>query len=102
MLLQTAIRLDPKLGAPWLKLGILYAERGDNMRAVAAYQKAIEVSPELDEAHYRLGLAYKRAGDEAGAQRELQLHEQMAKASAQKAEQERGEIQEFVVRLRDK
>jgi tetratricopeptide (TPR) repeat protein len=102
MLLQTAIRLDPKLGAPWLKLGILYAERGDNARAVAAYQKAIEVSPELDEAHYRLGLAYKRAGDEAGAQRELQLHEQLAKASAQKAEQERGEIQEFVVRLRDK
>ena len=102
MLLQAAIRLDPKLGAAQLQLGILYAERGDNAHAVAAYQKAIEVSPELDEAHYRLGLAYKRAGDETGAQRELQVHEQLTKEAAQKAEQERGEIQEFVVRLRDK
>jgi tetratricopeptide (TPR) repeat protein len=106
-LLQAAVRLDPKMGAAQLQLGILYAERGgsprgDNARAVAAYQKAIAVSPELDEAHYRLGLAYKRAGDEAGAQRELQLHEQLAKASAERAEQERGEIQEFVVTLRDK
>lgn len=101
-LLQTAIRLDPKLGAAQLQLGILYAQRGGQARAVAAYQKAIEVSPELDEAHYRLGLAYKRTGDEAGAQRELQLHERLTKEAAQKAEQERGEIQDFVVTLRDK
>ena len=101
-LLLTAIRLDPKLGAAQLQLGILYAERGDYPRAIAAYQKAIEASPEITEAHYRLGLAYKRAGDDAGAQKELQLHEQLAKQSADQAERERGEIQEFVVTLRDK
>ncbi|MFZ3341490.1 MAG: tetratricopeptide repeat protein [Terriglobales bacterium] len=101
-LLQTAIRLDPKLAAAQLQVGILYGQRGDNARAIAAYQKAIEVSPEMDEVHYRLGMAYKRAGDEAGAQRELQLHEKLAKQAAEQAEQERGEIQEFVVRLRDK
>jgi tetratricopeptide (TPR) repeat protein len=101
-LLQTAIRLDPKLGAAQLQLGILYAERGNDPRAIAAYQKAVEVSPEMAEAHYRLGLAYKRAGDDAGAQKELQLHEQLAKQAADRAEQERGEIQEFVVTLRDK
>ena len=106
-LLQTAIRIDPKLGAAHLQLGILYAERGDDRRAIAAYQRAIEAnpeeaSPEIAEAHYRLGLAYKRAGDDAGAKKELQLHEQLAKQAAEQAEQERGEIQEFVVTLRDK
>ena len=106
-LLQTAVRIHPKLGAAHLQLGILYAERGDDRRAIAAYQRAIEAnpeeaSPEIAEAHYRLGLAYKRAGDDAGAKKELQLHEQLAKQAAEQAEQERGEIQEFVVTLRDK
>jgi len=85
-----------------LQLGILFAERGDYPHAKAAYEKAVEVSPEMAEAHYRLGLAYKRAGDEPGAQKELQLHEQLTKQSAEQAERERGEIQEFVVTLRDK
>ena len=101
-LLKTATRLDPKLGAAQLQLGILYAERGDYAHAMAAYQKAVEASPEMAEAHYRLGLAYKRAGDDAAAQKELQLHEQLTKQSAERAERERGEIQEFVVTLRDK
>ena len=101
-LLKTATRLDPKLGAAQLQLGILYAERGDYPHAKAAYQKAVEASPEMAEAHYRLGLAYKRAGDDAAAQKELQLHEKLTKQSAERAEKERGEIQEFVVTLRDK
>ena len=101
-LLQTAIRLDSKLGVAQLQLGILYDQRGDHARAVTAYQKAVEANPEMDEAHYRLGLAYKRAGDEAGAQKELQSHEQLAKQAAERAERERGEIQEFVITLRDK
>jgi tetratricopeptide (TPR) repeat protein len=101
-LLQTATRLDPKLGAAELQLGILYAQQGDNARAVAAYQKAIEMSPELEEAHYRLALAYKKTGDAAGAGKELKLHEQLAKLASERAEQERGEVQEFVITLRDK
>lgn len=101
-LLETAARLDPKLGAAQMQLGMLYAQRGDNARAVAAYQKAIEVSPELEEAHYRLALAYKKSGDEAGAAKELKLHEELAKQGEERAERERGEIQEFVVKLRDR
>ncbi|MGH9642723.1 MAG: tetratricopeptide repeat protein, partial [Terriglobales bacterium] len=101
-LLQTAARLDPKLGAAQLELGILYAQRGDYVRAIAAYRKAIEVGPELEEAHYRLALAYKKTGDDAGAGKELKLHEELSKQAEQQAEQQRAEIQEFVVKLRDR
>jgi len=100
-LLQTAVRLDSKLGTADLQLGILYAQREDYGRAIGAYQKAIEVSPESEEAHYRLALAYKKTGDTAGAEKELKLHEQLAKQATERAEHERGEIQEFVITLRD-
>src|ERR1700687_274877 len=70
-LLQHAVHLDPKLGAAYLQLGILYSQRKDFSRAISAYEKAIEVSPEevnpeLDEtlevSHYRLAQAYLRTG----------------------------------------
>ncbi len=101
-LLQAAIRLDPKLGVAELQLGIVYAQQGDYGRAVTAYQKAIEVSPDLEESHYRLALAYKKNGDAAAADKELKLHEQLAKQASERAERERREIPEFVITLRDR
>jgi Flp pilus assembly protein TadD len=108
-LLLKAVHLDPKLGEAYLQLGILYAQRADFPRAIAAYQKAIEVSPEessaqfdemLEESHYRLAQAYLRSGDKIRAQEELKLHDQLAKKTKQDAERERREIQEFVISLR--
>ena len=98
-----AVHLDPKLGAAYLQLGILYSQRKDFSRAISAYQKAIEVSPEevsreqvtpeinetLEVAHYRLAQAYLRTGDKVRAQEELQLHAQLAKKTKDKAERER-------------
>jgi tetratricopeptide (TPR) repeat protein len=110
-LLQKAVHLDPKLGAAYLQLGILYAQRADFSRAITAYQKAIEVSPEevgpqldqtLEEAHYRLAHAYLRTGDKAKAQEELELHRNLAKKTKEDAERKRREIQQFVISLRDK
>jgi tetratricopeptide (TPR) repeat protein len=105
-LLQKAVHLDPKLGAAYLQLGILYAQRADFSRAIFAYQKAIEVSPELDEtlevAHYRLAQAYRRTGDKTRAQEELELHDQLAKRTKDKTERERRETQQFVISLRNK
>jgi len=99
-LLQKAIQIDSKLGAAHLQLGILYAQRGDYAHAILAYRKAIEVSPELEETHYRLAQAYRRTGHEADAQKELQIHEQLSKAAKEEAQQERKEIQQFVISLR--
>jgi tetratricopeptide (TPR) repeat protein len=110
-LLRKAVHLDPTLGAAYLQLGILYAQRADFSRAISAYQKAIEVSPvevgpqldqTLEEAHYRLGQAYLRTGDKVKAQEELELHRQLAKKTQEDAERKRREIQQFVILLRGK
>jgi tetratricopeptide (TPR) repeat protein len=109
-LLQKAVHLDPKLGAAYLQLGILYSQRADFSRAISAYQKAIEasaeeVSPEFDqtleETHYRLARAYLRSGDKARAQEQLQLHHQLVKKTKENAERERRNIQEFVISLKN-
>jgi len=121
-LLQKAVHLDPKLGAAYLQLGILYSERADYSRAISAYQKAIQVTtdvtndvtPEqagsqlanpqfadtLEVAHYRLAQAFLRTGDKTRAKEELQLHDQLAKKTKEDTERERREIQEFVISLR--
>jgi tetratricopeptide (TPR) repeat protein len=116
LLLQKAVHLDPKLGAAYLQLGILYSQRADFSRAISAYQMAIEVSPEqfspeqvrrennetLEVAHYRLAQAYLRTGDKTRAQEELQLHDRLAKKTKEHTERERREIQQFVISLRNK
>ena len=100
-LLQYAVRLDPKLAAAYLQLGVLQTQRGDYARAITSYQQAIAVSPELEEAHYRLAQAYRRTGDAANAQKELALHEELAKKSKEAADRQPSEIQQFVVSLRE-
>jgi len=114
-LLHKAVHLDPKLGAAYLQLGILYSQRKDFSRAISAYQRAIEVSPEevspeqvtpeinetLEAAHYRLAQAYLRTGDKARAQQELQLHDRLSKKTKEHIERERREIQQFVISLRN-
>jgi len=100
-LLEKAVRIDPKLSAAYLQLGILFSQKGDLQRAIAEYQKALESDANLAEAHYRLGQAYRRSGEKEKAERELQLFDQLSKKSAEQAERERREIQQFVITLRD-
>ena len=107
--LMKAVRLDPKLGEAYLRLGIFYAQRADFSRAISAYQKAIEVSREevspqidqtLQESHYRLAQAYLRMGDKTAAQEELQLYSQITQKTKEDTEHERRTFQEFVISLR--
>ena len=99
-LLQKAVRLDPKLGASHLQLGILYSEQKDFRKAILAYQKAIEVSPQMEEAYYRLAQTYKRTGENLKAQQELEVFDQLSKKRAEEVERERRQIQQFVYKLR--
>jgi tetratricopeptide (TPR) repeat protein len=110
LLLQHAVHLDPKLGAAYLQLGILYSQRKDFSRAISAYRKAIEVNPEqvsresdetLEVAHYRLAQAYLRTGDKAKAQQELQLHDRLSKKTKENAELERRATLQFVISLQN-
>jgi len=99
-LLQKAMRLDPKLGATYLQLGIVYADRQDFGKAIPAYQKAIEVAPQLEEAYYRLSQAYTKTGNRLEAQKQLQLYDQVSKKTAEEVERERREMPQFVYTLR--
>jgi tetratricopeptide (TPR) repeat protein len=104
-LLKKAVRLDPKLAAGHLQLGIFYSQQEDFAQAIAEYRNAIEVAPKLDDtlevAHYRLAQAYRRIGDEAKARNEFQLHDKCAQKANEYVERERRETQQFVIALRD-
>jgi tetratricopeptide (TPR) repeat protein len=99
--LEKAVRLDPKLGAAYLQLGVLYSDRKEFPQAISAYQKAIDASPGLEEAHYRLAQVYRRTGEKLKAQQELQLYQQISKKKEEEVERQRHEIQQFVYTLRD-
>jgi len=98
-LLQSAVRLDPKLAPAYLQLGILYSERNDLAKAIPAYEKAAQVDPQLKTAHYRLAQAYRQNGETMQAQQELLLFERLSNEAAQQTERERHEIQQFVYTL---
>ena len=100
-LLQKAVAADPKLDEAFVQLGILYAGRGNFAQAISTYKKAIEVNPQSGEAHYRLALAYKRTGEERKSEHELQLYKQADKTETAAIEQQRREIRQFLIILKD-
>jgi tetratricopeptide (TPR) repeat protein len=99
-LLEKAVALDPKLGEAHLQLGILYSERKDFPKAIAAYQQAVALNPHMEQAHYRLAQTCRLIGQNDKAQHELRLYEQISKEKAAQVERERREIKQFVYTLR--
>ena len=100
-LLQKAVAADPKLSEAYVQLGVLYSARGNFAGAITAYKKALEVNPQSGEAHYRLALAYKRTGAEEKSEQELQLYKQADKSETAAIEQQRREIRQFLIILKD-
>jgi len=100
-LLEKAVGLDPKLTDAYLQLGILYSQQGEPAKAISAYEEAIKANPQSEEAHYRLAQAYSRAGEKLKAQAELQIYLEQTKKTAESADKQRREIQQFVYTLRD-
>jgi tetratricopeptide (TPR) repeat protein len=94
--LQRAIAIDPRLGDAYLKLGILYGEKGELAKAVASLEKAVEYTPLPDEAHLRLAQVYRLMGDTEKARRESGLYEEVAQKKEEKIEKERRELGQFV------
>jgi tetratricopeptide (TPR) repeat protein len=99
-LLEKAIRIDPKLARAYLLSGAVEFDSGKVPAAIAAFQKAIEVNPDLEEAHYRLAQAYRRTAESANAQTELAVYDRLSKKSAEEAQHDRSELQQFVITLR--
>ena len=99
-LLQKAVHLDPRLGAAYLQLGILYSERGETSKALSSYQKAVETDTTLEAAHYRLAQMYRQTGDKQSAKQELEVYQRLSKQKTEQSERERRELQQFVYTLR--
>ncbi len=100
-LLEKAVQLDPNLGEAYVQLGIVEAERGNPAAAVAWYRRAIAANADLSEAHFRLAQSYKRAGENENAEREFQIFERLRKSEAAVVEQQRREVRQFVVVLKN-
>lgn len=100
-LLEKARRLDPTLAAASLQLGILYEERQNLPRAIAAYEAAAKADTRLKEAHYRLAQLYRRTGNKSKAEQELAAYNRISKEAAALNEREAREIPQFVYTLRD-
>jgi tetratricopeptide (TPR) repeat protein len=98
--LEKAVRLDPRVSAAYVQLGVLYSDRKDFPQAISAYQKAIDASPGSEEAHYRLAQVYRRTGEKLKAQQQLELYQQISKKKEEEVERQRHEIQQFVYTLR--
>ena len=98
--LNTAIKLDPRLGDAYLQLGILCAEREDFPAAIAALQKAIENTAQPVDAHYRLAQVYRRMGDSEKANQEVAEYKKLSEQNDEQADRERHDIPQFVYTLR--
>jgi len=94
--LEKAIAIDPRLGDAYLKLGLLYGEKGELAKAVASLQKAVEYTPLPDEAHLRLAQIYRRMGETEKGRRESGLYEEVSEKKKEKMERERRELGQFV------
>jgi len=99
-LLNKSVQADPNLGAGYLQLGIICAERNDFPGAVSYYEKAVKASPQLEEAHYRLLQAYQRTGEKSKAEQELEIYRTITRQRDEEEERERRESQQFVYTLR--
>lgn len=95
--LQKAIAIDPRLGDAYLKLGVLYGEKGELPKAVASLKKAIEFTPLPGEAHLRLAQVYRRMGETEKARKESQLYGEVSEKKKEQMERERRALGEFVV-----
>ena len=84
-LLNTAVRLDPKLARAHLELGQLYAEQQRHAEAIEELKKAVSLQPDLAQAHYRLGLLYQRAGQKTLAAQEMEIYKRLNERAAKPA-----------------
>jgi tetratricopeptide (TPR) repeat protein len=63
VLLAELTAREPRLPGPWVNLGIVQSELGDDETAEASLKKALELDPNNCAAYTELGLLRRRAGD---------------------------------------
>jgi tetratricopeptide (TPR) repeat protein len=59
---QRAVRINPQHAQAQMKLGMLYAQRGEDQKALVAFGRAVAAEPTSPEAHYNYATALEAAG----------------------------------------
>ena len=101
-LLNKSLKINPTFAEAYLQLGIVYAALGNISNAVTAYENAKDADSNLAEAHFRLAQAYKKLNEPEKAHQEFAAYEKIQNTKAAAIEQQRREIQQFVVVYKDK
>lgn len=101
-MLNKSVKMNPKFAEAYLQLGIIYAAMANMRSAVTAYETARDADPDLAEVHFRLGQAYKRLNQPDKTHQEFAAHERIQNTRAAAIEQQRREVQQFVVVYKDK
>ncbi|MBN2363557.1 tetratricopeptide repeat protein, partial [candidate division WOR-3 bacterium] len=55
---KTAVDLSPELHEPYLNLGVVFSEMGENDKAKNCFTKVMEMNPDAVEAYINLGMLY--------------------------------------------
>ena len=63
VLLTELTAREPALSGPWVNLGVVQSELGDDEAAEAAFKHAVELNPNNCAAYNELGVLRRRAGD---------------------------------------
>lgn len=100
-LLRKAVALDPKFADAHLQLGILCADRQAYQDAIREFQQVIALQPNLTTAHYHLAQVYRRTGEMERARHELAMFERLHNQDTKQTEEERNEIKQFVVSMKE-
>src|SRR6516164_4791970 len=78
---QRAVRLDPKMSAAYVNLGMLLLENHEDAGAVVPLRKAVELLPAESRPRYRLAVPLDGSGDRAGAEGSQRDCQEIARAA---------------------
>lgn len=79
LLLEQAIRANPKLADAYYQLGVLEQEETHWEQSTSPLETAIALKSNLAEAHYRLARAYSHLGRRDDAAKQIELQQRYAK-----------------------
>ena len=84
-LLNSAVKLDPKLGEAHYQLAELALKSGNTAQALQEYQIAVKLDPQNARPHFGLANTYRRLGRTADASRETKLFQKLRQAESSSA-----------------
>ncbi|HVT99524.1 MAG TPA: tetratricopeptide repeat protein [Acidobacteriaceae bacterium] len=86
-LVEKALKLNSRQELPWLDLGILDAQAGNNDAAFRDFQTAAKIAPDDVQVHWRLARLYQSMGKRVEAQAEFAKTKRLTQAADQSLRQ---------------